>query len=332
MTQTQPQGKKSKRKSIIRARMPGRNPDKARKDRSRSDEPSALDVSASGKPKQAPGAVGTAAKSKGKTEEKQKDSEVTVKERSGSRRTRFWSTLFACFGIKALSDDDEKRAARRVDNSSLSSSQETAAPGKPSKNDKDIADEKGVIRAGGGERLKEKVEDTANSQLTVATGASSTADSNPAVAPQTAQRSQNLAPNSGAKPSIISPPSISIPPLPLVVTTPVHTPHTPTGPAGAEDTETVIVPPTPSRASHTLPIEETQGLTAGAVVPPGATADDYHQNAVLGADDGNSEGTSLTDDEFHDAPEEDMDAEEARLVANGGSGIPTGPVSPDTHT
>jgi RNA polymerase II subunit A small phosphatase-like protein len=80
----------------------------------------------------------------------------------------------------------------------------------------------------------------------------------------------------------------------------------------------VIVPPTPSRASHTLPIEETQGLTAGAVVPPGATADDYHQHAAVGADDGNSEGTSFTDDEFHDAPEEDMEAEEARLVANGG--------------
>ena len=282
----------------------------------RSDEPAAPDAAASEKSKQAPGAIGKPAKRKSKTEEKQNDGRVIVKGRPG-RRARFWSTLFACFGFKAGSDHDVKHAAGRVDNSSLSSSQETAAPGKPSsKREKDIVDEKGVVRAEGGERSNEKVDERANARLTTATGPSPPADS-------------DRASDSDARPSANALPSISIPPLPLVVTTPVHTPHTPTVPADDGETDTVIVPPTPSRASHTLPIEETQGLTAGAVVPPGATADDYHGNAAAGADDGNSEGTSFTDDEFHDAPEEDIEAEEARLVANGGSGIPTGPVSPD---
>jgi len=327
-TQTQPQGKRGKRKSLIKARMLARIPDMKVRG-TRSNEPAPLDVAASEKNKRAPRAIGNPAKRKSKKEEEQKDSEVTVNERSG-RLARFWGTLFACFGVRALPNHDKKRAAGRVDNSSLSSSQETAHQA-PSKKDKDIVDEKGVFRAEGAERLKEKFEDTASSGLTTATGASLTTDPDGAVTPQATQKAQNIASDSSTGPSINTTPSISIPPLPLplVVTTPVHTPHTPTLPADAEETDTVIVPPTPSRASHTLPLEETQGLTAGAVVPPGATAEDYHQNAVVGADDGNSEGTSFTDDEFHDAPEEDMEAEEARLVANGGSGIPSGPVSSD---
>ena len=321
-TQTQPQGKKGKRKSLVKARLLAKVPDMDRKvDNSRSDEPAAPDVAASEKPTQAPGAIGNPFKRKSKKGGDQKNVKVTVNERSG-RLARFWGTLFACFGTRALPVHDEKNAAGRVDNSSLSSSQETAHQA-PSKKDKDIVDEKGVIRAEGAE----KVEDTANSRLTAATGASGTTDSERGRTSQAGQKAQHNASDSTTKPATNSPPSLSIPPLPLVVTTPVHTPHTPTAPVDGEDTDTVIVPPTPSRASHTLPLEETQGLTAGAVVPPGATADDYHQNAVVGGDD--SEGTSFTDDEFHDAPEEDMEAEEARLIANGGSGIPSGPVSCD---
>lgn len=326
-TQTQPQGKKAKRKSLIKVRMLARAPDMDKKvNNSKSDEPAALDVAASEKPTRAPGAIGNSIKRKSKKEGDQKDgkvSQVTVNERSG-RLARFWGTLFACFGNRALPVHDEKNAAGRVDNSSLSSSQETAHQA-PSKKDKDIVDEKGVIRPEGAERLKEKVEDTASSRLTTATGASPTTDSNGVVTSQASQKAQTNTSDSTTKPATSPLPSISIPPIPLVVTTAVHTPHTPTAPTDAEETDTVIVPPTPSRISHTLPLEETQGLTAGAVVPPGATADDYHQNAVVGADD--SEGTSFTDDEFHDAPEEDMEAEEARLIANGGSGIPSGPVS-----
>jgi hypothetical protein len=323
-TQTQPQGKKGKRKALIKSRMLSRLSDVDRK--VKSDEPATLDVAASEKPKQAPGAIGNPVKRKSKTEEKPKDGKVTINGRSG-RLARFWGTLFACFGTKALPDHDAKNVAGRVDNSSLTSSQETAHQA-PSKKDNDIVDEKGIIRAEGADMLKEKVEDTASSRLTTGTGAFSTTGSDRVVNPQAAQNAQNnIASDSTTKSPTTSLPSISIPPLPIVVTTPVHTPHTPTRPTDAEETDTVIVPPTPSRASHTLPLEETQGLTAGAVVPPGATADDYHQNAVVGADD--SEGTSFTDDEFHDAPEEDMEAEEARLVANGGSGIPSGPVSSD---
>jgi hypothetical protein len=328
-TQTQPQGKKGKRKSLIKARMLSRTPDKDRKVRgTRSDEPAALDVATPEKPKQAPGATTNPTKRKSKTEGKQMDGKVTVNGRSG-RLARFWSTLFACFGIKALTNHDDKHTTRRVDNSSLSSSQETAHQAS-GKKDKDIVDEKGIIRAEGAERLKEKAEDSTSSRVTTATGGSPTTGSDRAVASHAAQKAQITASDSTARTSTGSPPSISIPPLPLLVTTPVHTPHTPTLPTDSEETDTVIVPPTPSRASHTLPLEETQGLTAGAVVPPGATAEDYHQNAVAGADDGNSEGTSFTDDEFHDAPEEDMEAEEARLIANGGSGIPPGPVRSDS--
>ena len=190
----------------------------------------------------------------------------------------------------------------------------------------------------GAGRLKEKAEDTSSSGFITATGASLTTDSDRAVVLEAAQKAHNIASDSTTNPSINPPPSISIPPLPLVVTTPVHTPHTPTLPADAEETDTVIVPPAPSRASLTLPLEETQGLTAGAVVPLGATAEDYHRNAVVGAGDGNSEGSSSIDDEFHDYLmkdgfycdfEGDMEAEEARLVANGGSGIPSGPVGTD---
>ena len=331
MTQPQPQGKKGKRKSLIKARLLAKAPDMDRKvGNTRSDEPAAVDAAASEKPTQAPGAIGNPFKRKSKKEGDQKDAKVTVNERSG-RLARFWGTLFACFGTRALSVHDEKNGAGRVDNSSLSSSQETAHQA-PSKKDKDIVDEKGVIRAEGTERSKEKVEDTANSRLTAATGASATTDSERGKTSQAGQKTQHNASDSATKSATNSLPSLSIPPIPLVVTTPVHTPHTPTLPADGEETDTVIVPPTPSRASHTLPLEETQGLTAGAVVPPGATADDYHQNAnsVVGGDD--SEGTSFTDDEFHDAPEEDMEAEEARLIANGGSGIPSGPVSCDPRS
>ena len=325
-TQTQPQAKRGKRRALIKARVLSKISDMDRKvTKTGSDEPATLDVAASEKPKKAPGAIGKPVKRKSKTDEKQKDDKVNVKERSG-RLARFWSTLFACFGTKALPNHDAKNATGRVDNSSLSSSQETAHQA-PSKKDNDIVDEKGVIRAEGADMSKEKVEDTASSRLTTATSALSPTDSDRGVNSQAAPKAQNIASDSTTKPPTNSLPSLSIPPLPLVVTTPVHTPHTPTRPADAEETDTVIVPPTPSRASHTLPLEETQGLTAGAVVPPGATADDYHQSAGVGADD--SEGTSFTDDEFHDAPEEDMEAEEARLIANGGSGIPSGPVSAD---
>src|SRR5258706_7716028 len=248
-TQTQPQGKKGKRKSLIKVRMLAKASDMDRKvSNTKSDEPAALDVAASEKPTRAPGAIGNSIKRKSKKEGEQKDgkvSKVTVNERSG-RLARFWGTLFACFGIRALPVHDEKNAAGRVDNSSLSSSQETAHQA-PSKKDKDIVDEKGVIRAEGAERLKEKVEDTASSRLTAATGASPTTDSNGVVISQAAQKAQNNASDSTTKPATSQLPPLSIPQLPLVFTTPLHTPHTPTLPADAEETHTVILRPTPSR-------------------------------------------------------------------------------------
>jgi len=109
-----------------------------------------------------------------------------------------------------------------------------------SQKDKDIVDELGIFRAEaeGTEKLKEKVEDTASPRLTIATGASLTTDPDRAVTYYSSQKAQNIVSDSTTWLSINPPPSISITPLPLVVITSMHTPHMPTLPAGAEETDT----------------------------------------------------------------------------------------------
>lgn len=109
------------------------------------------------------------------------------------------------------------------------------------------------------------------------------------------------------------------PPKPIIVTD--SRPITPT----AEDAE-VILPPTPT--THLLPPEETEGMTSGAVQPPGSKGDSsthekpqpspVHPNA----DGDESEDTSYTEEELEEAEDE-----EDRLIFNGGAGIPIGPVS-----
>lgn len=104
---------------------------------------------------------------------------------------------------------------------------------------------------------------------------------------------------------------------PLVV--PESRPITPSG----EDTE-VILPPTPT--THLLPPDETEGMTSGAVQPPGSkgespTHEKHHHAPHTNSDPEDSEGTSYEEEL------EDVEDEEDRLIFNGGAGIPIGPVS-----
>lgn len=114
----------------------------------------------------------------------------------------------------------------------------------------------------------------------------------------------------------------------------------------------VIVPPTPTKVL--LPISETEGVTSGAVQPPGSTGADLfspstpsHVDAPHTASGGtqshagdtshtttDSEG-SFTDEEAHGETEEPEveevepieEDDEDTLILNGGAGIPIGPVS-----
>ena len=113
----------------------------------------------------------------------------------------------------------------------------------------------------------------------------------------------------------------------------------------------VIVPSTPTKAL--LPISETEGVTSGAVQPPGSTGTDIfspspppQMDLTHPAPGGthpytgdtsrtptDSEG-SLTDDELPADPEEPEveevgveEDDEDTLILNGGAGIPIGPVS-----
>ena len=104
-------------------------------------------------------------------------------------------------------------------------------------------------------------------------------------------------------------------------------------PPHSED-PSVVVPPTPTKL---LPREETEGLTSGAVVPPGATGhehqdsshDHHHHNTHTQDLENESDGsTSLTDEESDDeAQMDEIEDEEERLIMNGGAGIPIGAVS-----
>ncbi|KAH9942434.1 NIF-domain-containing protein [Epithele typhae] len=102
---------------------------------------------------------------------------------------------------------------------------------------------------------------------------------------------------------------------------PIEVPEQPNDP-------NVLVPPTPTK---TLPLEETEGVTSGAVQPPGSKGDDSIHNhsrrssRVMDESDGS---TSFTDDEDLDesnTPIDEIEDEEERLILAGGAGIPIGP-------
>jgi RNA polymerase II subunit A small phosphatase-like protein len=94
----------------------------------------------------------------------------------------------------------------------------------------------------------------------------------------------------------------------------------------------VMTPPTPVSL---LPPAETEGVTSGAVQPPGSTGESVlhhnHHNkrdSAVPANDGDESDTSFTDDEDMDDINnvDEAQDEEDRLILNGGAGIPIGPV------
>lgn len=90
-------------------------------------------------------------------------------------------------------------------------------------------------------------------------------------------------------------------------------------PATTEITE-LVVPPTPT-TPHLLPPEETEGMTSGAVQPPGSKGDSPTQEKL--------QHTPVSDNDESEYSEDDIDDpedEENRLIYNGGAGIPIGPV------
>jgi len=135
-----------------------------------------------------------------------------------------------------------------------------------------------------------------------------------------------------------------------VAPAPISVPMDPS-PSTIQDGE-VIVPPTPTKAL--LPISETEGVTSGAVQPPGSTgsgifspqpiphsdlshtspaAAQPHIGDISHSTTTDSDG-SFTDEEVHAEGEEaepeegepmEEDDEDA-LIMNGGAGIPIGPV------
>lgn len=107
---------------------------------------------------------------------------------------------------------------------------------------------------------------------------------------------------------------------------PADTPSRPATPK-PENAE-IVIPPSSSK-THLLPADETEGMTSGAVQPPGSTGDSPtqekpHLPPTLSVADGeDSDHTSYLDEEEPEDPED----EEERLIYNGGAGIPIGPVS-----
>jgi RNA polymerase II subunit A small phosphatase-like protein len=82
----------------------------------------------------------------------------------------------------------------------------------------------------------------------------------------------------------------------------------------------VVVPPTPT-IPHLLPPEETEGMTSGAVQPPGSKGDPPVHEKLQHTPVSETEDSDYTDED----PDE-LEDEEDRLIYSGGAGIPIGPV------
>ncbi|RPD57610.1 NIF-domain-containing protein [Lentinus tigrinus ALCF2SS1-7] len=91
----------------------------------------------------------------------------------------------------------------------------------------------------------------------------------------------------------------------------------------------VIVPPTPTK--QLLPLSETDGLTSGAVQPPGSTGENlthaHLYDKRVARDAGDDSDSSFTDEgNFHEMITiDEVEDEEQRLIKSGGTGIPIGP-------
>ena len=95
----------------------------------------------------------------------------------------------------------------------------------------------------------------------------------------------------------------------------------------------IIVPPTPTK--QLLPLSETDGLTSGAVQPPGSTGENLtptptsHYDKSRRRDASDDSDSSFTDEgNYHDTILiDEVEDEEQRLIRSGGTGILVGPVS-----
>ncbi|KAI0771806.1 HAD-like domain-containing protein [Irpex lacteus] len=99
----------------------------------------------------------------------------------------------------------------------------------------------------------------------------------------------------------------------------------PPPPSTLEDDIAIVVPPTPTK--QLLPLSETDGLTSGAVQPPGSTGEETKHEIVrvsVGEPGEDTDGSS-EDEAFEDGqPVDDWEDDEQRLIRQGGSGIPLG--------
>lgn len=105
--------------------------------------------------------------------------------------------------------------------------------------------------------------------------------------------------------------------LVIVPHIPIHGPLPPPSPTDSD----IDVPLPPSVLL--LPEDESDGVTSGAVQPPGSTGDPIVRTLTRDSSD-SSDGTSFSEDEVQHMVDEQ--AEEERLIRNGGAGIPIGPV------
>jgi carboxy-terminal domain RNA polymerase II polypeptide A small phosphatase len=133
-------------------------------------------------------------------------------------------------------------------------------------------------------------------------------------------------------PSHLSKATIDSSPAPSPADTSSSLPLAPSNPvtiislSPAADSD-IIIP----LSKQLLPESETEGVTSGAVQPPGSTGDDIlHDHSIRTHVSGNeTDDTGATgDEEYEDANNmEDIEDEEDRLIRQGGAGIPIGPVS-----
>ncbi|KDR75439.1 hypothetical protein GALMADRAFT_249498 [Galerina marginata CBS 339.88] len=98
-------------------------------------------------------------------------------------------------------------------------------------------------------------------------------------------------------------------------------PPSSSNPPSPTDSDIVVPPPV---SASLLPEDETDGMTSGAVQPPGSLGTEIvHTHTHDSSDD--SDRTSFTDDEHEHQQVHDEQDEEERLIKAGGSGIPIGP-------
>lgn len=114
-----------------------------------------------------------------------------------------------------------------------------------------------------------------------------------------------------------------VPAQALSITIPTPSPS----PATSDVELAVVVPPTPS--AQLLPLSETDGLTAGAVQPPGSTGREHRQEVRVSISDSDTH-TERSSLQFDDEPPvlDEWEDDEQRLIRQGGNGIPIGLVGP----